>query len=88
MVKQAGKNKRCIHCSSERTAVMSKWRYVFFMSTLPVIMAVILGWWMTSFFFIFIPAVIVLNSILASKKPPVIMCMDCRKETGRAARSA
>ncbi|WP_252315101.1 hypothetical protein [Sinobaca sp. H24] len=88
MVKQTGQNKRCIHCSSERTAVMSKWRYVFFMSTLPVIMAVFLGWWMSSFFFIFIPAVIVLNSILASKKPPVIMCMDCRKETGRAARSA
>ncbi|MFB5662725.1 hypothetical protein [Alteribacillus sp. HJP-4] len=74
----------CNSCGSRNVVLMTKWRYVFFMSSLPLVTAVLLGFLFHSVFYLFTPGIILMNIILAGKKAPVKICKDCKQMEYRA----
>ncbi|MFB4163298.1 hypothetical protein ACE1TI_05545 [Alteribacillus sp. JSM 102045] len=69
---------RCNNCGKSELWIMSPIRYVFFMSTLPIIAAILIGLAADPVFFLFIPAVILTNLVLAKRKTPMKICKNCK----------
>ncbi|WP_059104333.1 hypothetical protein [Shouchella shacheensis] len=75
---QTSDDQLCTACRSENLAVMTKWRYVWFMSTLPVLVTVGIGLLVEPIFSLFAPAIVLTNYMLAKKKTPLKICKNCK----------
>ncbi|SDI03737.1 hypothetical protein SAMN05192534_11924 [Alteribacillus persepolensis] len=73
-----GCDQACSACKSSNVWVMSPLRYIFFMSVLPVLAAVLFAVIIHAGFVLFIPAVILTNHMLSKKKAPLVVCRDCK----------
>ncbi|MGO4890221.1 hypothetical protein ACJ2A9_20940 [Anaerobacillus sp. MEB173] len=69
---------QCKHCQSEDVRVISETQYNFFLSTLPVLVAIIFMFTVHLAFFFLIPFVLHFNGRIAAKKSPLIVCRSCK----------
>ncbi|WP_240376138.1 hypothetical protein [Bacillus piscicola] len=68
---------RCTKCGHANMLSISPTRYAFTMSTLPVGLALVIGFFIEPLMFLFIPAIILTNHLLAKKKAPFHFCKAC-----------
>ncbi|SDO10822.1 hypothetical protein [Alkalicoccus daliensis] len=75
---------QCSDCNKTGLLFISKGRYFFATSLLPVIIGIILGMVIDSFFYILILPVLATNYFIASRKAPLTICPNCRQTKKRA----
>lgn len=68
----------CKKCSSQDVKVIGQGQYNFFLSTLPVLVAIIFMFTVHLAFFFMIPFVIHFNGKVAAKKSPLVVCRSCK----------
>lgn len=67
----------CPKCHEKEWRAIPKWRYVFLVSSLPWLVAIILAITVHHFFLVFIPLLAFVNVKIASKRIPLSKCHSC-----------
>lgn len=68
----------CSQCNSHHILYVNRLRHFLFLSTLPIIFALIMTLMVHVLFFVFIPIILLFNFTTSRKKPILYICQSCK----------
>jgi hypothetical protein len=68
----------CTQCNSQHILYVNRLRHFLFLSTLPILVALVITFMVHVLFFVFIPIILLFNITASGKKPILYICQSCK----------